>query len=66
MREYRARRRHGIMITSGYAIGPDWLDLLIDAGLLEPRHRFNADEVSDAVGVLIADGFRSIGHAGSK
>ena len=54
MREYRRRRRYG-MLSIRIRVAPVYIDALIEKAYLKPEHRDDRNEIAIAVGDLIAD-----------
>jgi hypothetical protein len=63
-RKYRARQRArelaGCVVTDTFTLGKRELDLLVEAGLLDPARRFNTASVSDAFARLVERAFASL------
>ncbi len=58
MREYRRRRRHG-MLSISIRLAPVFIDALIEKAYLKPEHRGDRNEIAIAVGDVIADTLQS-------
>jgi hypothetical protein len=54
MREYRRRRRYGTL-SIRIRLAPVYIDALIEKDYLKPEHRGDRNEITIAVGDLIAD-----------
>jgi hypothetical protein len=54
MREYRRRRRYGLL-SIRIRLAASYIDALITRGYLKPEHSNNRNEIEVAVGDLIAD-----------
>jgi len=54
MREYRRRRRYG-MLSIRIRLASAYIDALIEKAYLKPEHRGDRNEIAIAVGDLITD-----------
>lgn len=58
MREYRRRRRYGLL-SIRIRLASVYIDALIKKSYLKPEHRGDSDEIAIAVGDLIADALQN-------
>ena len=54
MREFRRRRRYGVL-SIRIRLAPGYIDALIEKAYLKPEHRGDRNEIEIAIGDLITD-----------
>lgn len=54
MREYRRRRRYGLL-SIRIRLATEYIDALIEKAYLKPEHRGDLNEIAIAIGDLITD-----------